>query len=206
MVNKMFFELFSEFSTESLYIFNLFTTLLPNLNNLFIYVPTQEVSPLSWIVLSLLHIFCQLHQGLVTLLLHYWHFLHDILNEWLHHVFGLLVRTESRVHFHLYHLWQLLCHLHLLTLEGVHVVTKRVWHLCYLTSQVYLLLGSVKFFLFNPPIDSSDLLLKAILQTHDSFVLPLEFTPHYGVHCCISITHLISVIFGLLTIQLLLHV
>ena len=87
MINQMLFELLHQLGCVPLHSLQLFKNLLSDLQNLFIDVPTQEMSPFGRILGRLFYVLDQLLDGDVSLLFGLIHFQHDVSNETLVKVF-----------------------------------------------------------------------------------------------------------------------
>lgn len=96
--------------------------------------------------------------------------------------------------------------MYLLTLETVNIVSETICCFHDLSSQVDLDLAASQLFLLDPAIDGSELSLQALLQAHDSFILPLKLCFDDRVHGLVAIPHLISLVLRLLLIYLFFHI
>ena len=202
----MLLKLLSELGAQCLNTIDLLCNLLPNLNDFFIDVSTEEMRPLSRVMSCVFNVFHQLLQGLITGLLDCSHFNHHILDQALDQLLALTFWLESTVNLHLNHLREFLSHLNLLRFETFNIITNWICYFANFSAKVDFLLSPSKLLLFHPTIDGSNLGLQRVLQGHDGFILSLKFTSYNSIHGCVTVTHFLSFVFLFLLSHFILDV
>lgn len=156
----MLLELFSKFGAENFQVLCLFSRLLIDLNDLFIDVSAEEVSSLCRVLLCLFDFFQNLANVTILALFDCCDLVHDVLEQILHKLLGLLIAVHALVHLHADHLAKFVCYLELAALEPINLILDRVIDFCHFGAQDDFLLGSGHLFLPDPSVDAPDLSLQ----------------------------------------------
>jgi len=126
---------------------------------------------------------------------------HNVLKQILYQKLGISVRLQPLIYFNFDHFTDFVSYLNLLIFKTIYFIPDCITNFTNFCSQTNLLTSSGKFFLFDPPIYTSQLRFEIVLQLCNHLVFSLKFCSYYCVHLVITISKFVRLMATLFLIH-----